>query len=126
MSTPAPQPGTPPHLPATAALPPRATPPPEPRKREIVIISHCTLFYWWPVWAVGFLMGILSLVGGQVMVTVPAGTTARGNVTVPELEGPRDVLVLPKDKHLPKEKNNADKFEEPHLHTSNNKNLGVL
>src|SRR6516165_7171225 len=26
------------------------------RPGEITIISHSNLFYWWPVWAVGFLM----------------------------------------------------------------------
>ncbi len=32
--------------------------------RQVTIVSHSTLFYWWPVWAVGFLLGILSLIWG--------------------------------------------------------------
>jgi hypothetical protein len=29
------------------------------------IVSHSNLLYWWPVWAVGFLMGILSYFEGR-------------------------------------------------------------
>jgi hypothetical protein len=32
---------------------------------ELRIYSHSNLFYWWPVWTVGYLMGILTLVNGQ-------------------------------------------------------------
>ena len=28
--------------------------------QEIKIVSHSNLFYWWPVWAVGYLMAILG------------------------------------------------------------------
>ena len=44
------------------------------RNRQITIISHSTLFYWWPVWAVGFLLGILSLLWGDRMAVVPPET----------------------------------------------------
>ena len=114
MSSPAPAHGNP--IPAASPAPPR--------KREILVISHCTLFYWWPVWAVGFIMGILSLFGGHVMAVVPTGTTSRDNVTVPGLDGNRDVLALPKGKSL--KETNSDKLEEPRLHISNSKNLGVF
>jgi len=30
-----------------------------PDQMEIKIVSHSNLFYWWPVWAVGFIMGLL-------------------------------------------------------------------
>src|SRR5438874_4544665 len=40
--------------------------------QEIKIVSHSNLFYWWPVWAVGFLMGILTFVDDHRMVILPA------------------------------------------------------
>ena len=43
---------------------------------EVKLISHTTLFYWWPVWAVGFLMAFLTYVGGNRMAIVPDGTVA--------------------------------------------------
>ena len=33
---------------------------PDERPTEVVIISHSPLFYWWPVWVVGFLMAVLT------------------------------------------------------------------
>lgn len=51
MST---SPPTPP--PATVAIVPVAPP----HKREITLISHSMLFYWWPIWLIGFLMAGLT------------------------------------------------------------------
>ena len=48
------------------------------------------LFYWWPVWAVGFLLAGLTWLGGNYLAIVPAGTEAVENV-----EGGREALVLP-------------------------------
>ena len=45
--------------------------------REVVIISHSPLFYWWPVWAVGFLMAGLSYGRGYLVAFVPPDTEAR-------------------------------------------------
>ena len=53
---------------------PAATVPAE--QNEIKIVSHSTLFYWWPVWAVGFLMAGLTYLDGDRLATVPAGTKA--------------------------------------------------
>src|SRR5262245_27947921 len=98
--------------------------------REITIVSHSNLFYWWPVWAVGFLMALITLIGEHLMATVPRGTQhgvkASGTLTfsVP-LKGnerdrdtldEQDVLIAPKGKSLP----------DPRLHMSPSKNLGVI
>jgi len=37
---------------------------------QIRIVSHCTLFYWWPVWALGFIMAALTFMSNQRMVLV--------------------------------------------------------
>jgi len=33
--------------------------------REVRVYSHSMLFYWWPVWAVGYLMALITRVWGQ-------------------------------------------------------------
>jgi hypothetical protein len=68
---------------------------------RIKIVSHSDLFYWWPVWAVGFLMALLTYWGGHHMAVVPAGTVAEQSRQVDGHEGPRDVLVAPPGKGLP-------------------------
>jgi len=116
MSTPNPQPG---NFPMASATP--AAPAP---KRRIVIYSHSNLFYWWPVWALGFLMTIISSFG-DLMAIVPASTTApkeKVAVSVKDEKGnmvqeDRFVLILPKDK---------TETIQPKLHISRNKNVGVV
>jgi hypothetical protein len=59
------------------------------------------LFYWWPVWAVGFLMAVLTWLDGHRLAIVPAGTTAVEGAYVQGLDGPRDAFVLPGGERLP-------------------------
>ncbi len=101
------------------------TPPPVPTtdSRQVTIISHSTLFYWWPVWAVGFLLGILSLIWGQRMVVVPNGTKAAHNATVSipdqkETLESREVYILPP--------NSKEPIPDPRLHIHSGKSFGVL
>jgi hypothetical protein len=112
--------------------PPPASPP---ANREITIISHSTLFYWWPVWAVGFLLGIVSVFSSWRMVTVPNGTRAMRDVEVPIVgkDGKsamekREILVLPEKKRLPTvdpaDPNSAPL--DPRLHIARDKGFGVL
>jgi hypothetical protein len=46
--------------------------PPVTGKTEIRIVSHSNLFYWWPVWAVGFIMAAITFFEGRRLVTVPS------------------------------------------------------
>jgi hypothetical protein len=32
---------------------------------EVRIYSHSTFFYWWPVWAIGYVMALITYLGGQ-------------------------------------------------------------
>lgn len=51
---------------------------------DITIYMHSSLLYWWPVWAVGFLMAFWTAVGDYHMVLVPRAAEINGNViTVP-------------------------------------------
>src|SRR5262245_5452579 len=57
--------------PMSSAIPP-SNPPADDRPLEVVVISHSPLFYWWPVWAVGFLMALLTYLHGYQVAFVPA------------------------------------------------------
>ncbi len=104
---------------------PQSAAPPMEHKREIIVVSHSFLFYWWPVWALGFIMAAITWLGGERMITVPAGTKAYPAQSLKDIANePRDILVLPKDGHLIKDRNGNP--AEPHLHMTANKNLGVL
>jgi hypothetical protein len=60
----------PPHATATPAVPARPA-----EDKEVTVVSHSNLFYWWPVWAVGFLLGILTYLDGHYLAVVPSGVS---------------------------------------------------
>ena len=75
---------------------------PDARPTEVVIISHSPLFYWWPVWAVGFLVAAVSYWQGDQMAFVPPGTKAESGARVEGQDGTlirdhADVLIAPKN-----------------------------
>jgi hypothetical protein len=45
-----------------------------PRASEIRIYSHSTIFYWWPVWMVGYVMAGITFAEGSHAAIVPAGS----------------------------------------------------
>jgi hypothetical protein len=109
---------------ATAPMPIVVTAP-----ERIHVISHSTLFYWWPVWTTGFVLTILTFVSDTQMVFVPQNTVALKDAAVTaEHDGKtvtyqkNDVLVVEKG-HLPGEGNVLD---QPRLHAANNPSYGVL
>jgi hypothetical protein len=94
---------------------------------EIRIVSHSSIFYWWLVWFVGFLLGILTAIDGSRLATVPKETKIVRNATVSyessqgkkdTLEG-RDVLVAPPRESIPMER-------DPHLFITRHKSYGVV
>ncbi len=68
------------------------------RPREVHIVAHSTLFYWWPVWAVGLLLAGLTWLSGYCLAIVPVGTEV-----VEGIDGGKEALVLPAGSHLPKD-----------------------
>jgi len=50
------------------------TPGVPPKLATIKVISHSMLFYWWPVWLVGFVVGLLTWIENTRLVIVPADT----------------------------------------------------
>jgi hypothetical protein len=80
---------------------PMTTPSEASSPKEIIIISHSPIFYWWPVWAVGFLMALWTYFDGHLMAVVPLGTVAERERVVGGHDDPRDVLVIPPGARLP-------------------------
>lgn len=97
-------------------------PPSEPIPDYVTVYGHSNLFYWWPVWAVGFIAAVLSYVDTSLLVTVPTGTVAKRNAV--EIDGkPRDALVLPANVPLP---GPADAPHPPTVSVSRSENIGTL
>ena len=90
------------------------------RPREVYIVAHSMLFYWWPVWAVGLLMAGLTWLDGHRLAVVPAGTQV-----VEGFDGGREALVLPAGAHLPRDPATG-KPREPTLHVASHSGYGVV
>src|SRR5262245_5895306 len=91
---------------------------------SVTIIGHSALFYWWPVWAVGFLMAVLTYLDGFHMAIVPGGTVAEKARQVQGVDGPRDVLILPSGRELPVDEAGAP--EQPRLRVARSNGLGSV
>lgn len=50
------------------SVPPQAHGP-----REIKLVSHSPIFYWWPIWVLGYVMALLTLFENHRMAIVPNG-----------------------------------------------------
>lgn len=100
---------------------------------QIRIVSHSNLFYWWPVWAIGFILGLMTLLLGDHMAIVPAGSRAyqEANVSVPNVGenfSGREVIVLPDKKSLVPEQLSTARSggSEFKMHVSPHKSYGVI
>jgi hypothetical protein len=102
-----------------------STPTVDNRPEKLVLISHSPLFYWWPVWAVGFLMALLTYLQGDLVAFVPPGTEAQRGVMIGEEKKPREAMVAPADKPLPTEPN-SDTLKQPRLRMTSSNNLGII
>jgi hypothetical protein len=141
--------------PASAHPSPPPAPTPDPVRNEVKIVSHSFLFYWWPVWLVGFILAILTFMpwDNHRMVIVPAGSFVGYDATVmarvamveqgkPILGPPkeyknREVVILPEynkhqeaggARHLRKQEEGLKDSppKELFLHITNNPSYGVL
>lgn len=95
------------------------------RPAEVVVISHSPLFYWWPVWAVGFIMAGLSYLEGYQMAFVPTGTVAERGVQIAGHEGTRDVLIAPEGVPLPTV-STTGQLEQPRMRMAVSNNPGII
>jgi hypothetical protein len=88
--------------------------------REVTIIAHSMLFYWWPVWACGFIMAGLTCLDGHRLAIVPAGTEV-----VEGIEGGRQALVLPAGARLPEDPATG-KPREPSFRVASHSSYGAV
>jgi hypothetical protein len=95
------------------------------RPPKVVVISHSPLFYWWPVWAVGFLMAGLSYWNGYPIAFVPPGTVAERGARVEGQDGPRDVLIAPAGQPLPAA-SDSDELKQPRMRMATTNSLGII
>jgi hypothetical protein len=117
----APAPAAPPGLaPGAATGGPVETVPDE----EIHIYGHTNLFYWWPVWVVGFIMAALTYIDGHVMAIVPEGTKVE-QAQRAENGKTQDVLVTPAGQAVPPA-SAANSDPSPRLRVAANNNYGVI
>ncbi len=115
------------------------TPPPAETPNEITIVSHSNFFYWWPVWAVGFILGILTYFSGYVLAVVPSENGRRipaalNNIELKDKDGKYEGIIIEAkpgqnltdaDK-LPRQAENPDKPDQPRLHIADTKVYGVI
>jgi hypothetical protein len=95
--------------------------PPDPQNQELKVVSHSNLFYWWPVWAVGFLMAALTALQGDRLAIVPEGTGVR-QVNDRQFDL---LLTRPPSDSLLEAAKAADREAFP-LRVAADKNFGVL
>jgi hypothetical protein len=116
--------------------PSSATTPP----REVIIYGHTALFYWWPVWSLAFLFGMMSWFGHARAAFVPPDSEYHMNATVAKsdgspIDGKRNVIVLPivPGQNAPvglpgragQEMHEGDTFRDYGEHVHPDKNYGV-
>ncbi|MFO0813400.1 MAG: hypothetical protein U0796_09285 [Gemmatales bacterium] len=85
------------NVPTPPATPPKPTPPPPPPSngnlpQEVIIYGHTALFYWWPVWAFGYLFAILTWMGDHRAAIIPSQSQydeATSTIRVLDSKGPR-------------------------------------
>lgn len=112
MSTPS----TPPTPPAPAVPPPTGVEAPV-MPKELRIYGHSTIFYWWPVWAFGYLMAILTYFNGSYMAAVPSGSRYERTADTIKLAKPLDESQQRLTRH-----DDGSYF----IRMTDNKNLGVF
>lgn len=111
---------------------PLASPPHGPD--EVKVVSHSQLFYWWPVWAIGFILALVTAFDKTRMVVVPDGThygTLRGDkvdlVRKKEGAGTDDNIQGRRAYVLPDlGKDQTDPQRDPTLHMTRRPSLGVI
>ena len=110
MSTPTPTPATQPTAPVQRT-----------NRDEIKIVSHSTLLYWWPVWAMGFVIALLTPLDSHRMAIVPKSAIAEHARVIVDLEGEGKLDMIRWKADL-----NGEQPDNPYLHVSKHKSYGVL
>ena len=96
---------------------------------QVIVYHHSTLFYWWPVWLLGFVFAGISYFDSFLAI-VPPHTVAAENRQVEVEPGKfetRDVLILDQHhKHYRKVVEGEDVPFQPTIHVSHLRLLGTV
>ncbi len=98
---------------------------------QIAVYHHATLFFWWPVWLLGFVFALITYYHGSVLAIVPEGTEAAESRTVDTTgqgeHEPRQVLILPKGEPFIKHKDAEGNITaHPKIHMARHRTLGTI
>jgi hypothetical protein len=118
----------------SAASPAQTAPHP-----EIRLYSRSDIFYWWPVWVLGYLLALWTYLDGGHLAVVPGSTEARRDWRVEVAPGQmetREGLILPPgDARHPSHLSPAGTSrsseplpppEQPHVHIASSPYLGTV
>lgn len=95
----------------------KATLPGEPPIRELRIYGHSPLFYWWPVWVVGFICAAVTYFQEGRLAIVPEGAV---------YEESEHRILLPPDKSDSPVLEDLKQDRTPHVRMHHSKSLGVI
>lgn len=92
------------------------------KPRDITVYSHSVLFYWWPVWFVGYILAALTVWDHHLMVIVPFHAEAKSITSIDGKE--RNVIIAPDGESLLKDEKGS--LIQPTLYVAQSKNYGVI
>ncbi|MSQ96098.1 MAG: hypothetical protein EXR98_16305 [Gemmataceae bacterium] len=122
---------------SSAPVPPESAPSPAPpgdtgtrASDRIIVYRHSHLFYWWPVWGLGFIFALITLIDNQHLAIVPANTVAVEDQEL-EFDGKkqtRHVLVLDEGKkhRTHKAADDKDEITQPTIFITHYRSLGSV
>jgi len=92
------------------------------KPRDITVYSHSMLYYWWPVWFVGYIFAALTLWDHHLLMVVPFNAKAETITTKDNVE--RNAILAPDGQSLLKDEKGA--LIQPTLYVAQSKNYGVI
>ena len=93
-----------------------------PKPREITVYSHSMLFYWWPVWFVGYILAALTLWDQHLLMVVPIHAEVKPIEFKDEKV--RNVITIPDNESFLKDEKGS--LIQPTLYVAQSKNYGVI
>ena len=93
-----------------------------PKPREITVYSHSMLFYWWPVWFVGYILAALTLWDQHLLMVVPIHAEVKPIEFKDEKV--RHVVTIPDNESFLKDEKGS--LIQPTLYVAQSKNYGVI